>query len=51
MEFFVFLESSKSKEQSMVVSMVEKKMDEGVKVSTNIADDVTTTLSRLRQSV
>lgn len=35
----------------MVVSMVEKKMDEGVKFSTIIADDDTTTISRLRQSV
>lgn len=35
----------------MVVSMVEKKMDEGVKVFTIIADDDTTTISRLRQSV
>lgn len=38
-------------EQSMVVSMVKKKMDEGVKVSTIIADDDTTTISRLRQNV
>ncbi|XP_065925337.1 uncharacterized protein [Magallana gigas] len=43
--------SSKSMEQSMVVSMVKKKMDEGVKVSTIIADDDTTTISRLRQNV
>lgn len=51
MKFLVFLGSSKSMEQSMVVSMVEKKMDEGVKVSTIIANDDTTTISRLRQSV
>lgn len=31
--------------------MVKKKMDEGVKVSTIIADDDTTTISRLRQNV
>ncbi|XP_061195042.1 uncharacterized protein LOC133203237 [Saccostrea echinata] len=43
--------SSKSMEPSMVISMVEKKQDKGIKVSTVIADDDTTTISRLKQSV
>jgi hypothetical protein len=43
--------SAKSMEQDMVVSMVKKKMDKGVKVSTIISDDDTTAISRLRQNI
>lgn len=51
MKFPVCLGSSKFMKQSMVVSIVEKKIDEGVKVSTMIADDDTTIISRLRKNL
>ena len=49
--FIVRIGSAKSMEQDMVVSMVQEKSEKGIKVSTIISDDDTTTMSRLRQSI
>ncbi|XP_078328929.1 uncharacterized protein LOC111121070 isoform X2 [Crassostrea virginica] len=43
--------SSKSMEQDMVISMVKKKLEKGINISTVICDEDTTTMSRLRQNV
>ena len=43
--------SSTSMEQDMVISMVKKKLDKGINISTVICDEDTTTMSRLRQNV
>lgn len=49
--FIVRIESAKSTEQDMIVSMVHEKSEKGIKVSTIISDDDTTTMSRLRQNM
>ena len=49
--FIVPIGSAKSMEQDMVVSMVQEKSEKGIKVSTIISDDDTTTMSRLRQNI
>ena len=38
-------------DQDMVISMVQEKSEKGIKVSTIISDDGTTTMLRLRQSI
>jgi hypothetical protein len=48
---YYYLGSAKAMEQNMVVEMVQNSRDQGIKTSTIIGDDDSTTISKLRQVI
>ena len=48
---YYYVGSAKAMEQNMVVEMVQNSWDQGIKTSTIIGDDDSTTISKLRQVI